>query len=875
MKNYYPGIPADFKVEIATALAKFSFCLEKDLLRGSLFSRPDGSAIIVDYNICDTNFPFHYSDYTKEQNALTHLHKSVYRLAIDDPDELEDEVETLQSLLGKGFESVDEREIRTFGQNRYKQAIDPTLPESYFENAFLEIYGQEKFCYISREVPLIDIKGHTRYVDYYIERKGGNIAVGKNGETYHHPQLVGKEKYRRQLLKQNSIVAYGDKVFRWSLESMKFADRFHEEIRVFLGSSENFIRSQNVSLNRNFGLYNFQEDSLTTLRNSRNNGQDSALVVLPTGTGKTEILVEEVFEQLRVNSSARILIIAPTRNLRAQLERVVRTRIVVPTGCKIGNDPASDRIVVQTYSWLCRHFREFSQDYFNYIAVDEAHHAMAPTLEKAIHHFKPGFILGMTATDQRLDKKRLENVFGKYETNLSLEEAIEQNFLSPIRVFRIKTGIDLSEVRFNGRDYVASDLQRRIKVPSRDQLIVDVLEKYFGNSKIGFKSGLIFCVSIDHANSIAKRLNDAGFSAIAVSGQERKSDEYIKKYETGEIQFLTTCSLLSEGWDSPRTSIIVMARPTMSKVLYTQQIGRGTRLYPGKEALIIIDVVDNYGAIGPIKNAPWSIHAIFGCSFYLPWHNPLNPGDTGNELETIISLHEETREIEEINIFTFERVYPDHIGVEQLARELFVATDTVNNWIKNKKIRPDVTIPFGKSELRYFAKASIEAIRKSLGLKKHDETTIYEDFFEFLEERDYSLSYKMVMMLSFLKLADDMGECNLDELTEEFKAFYIDRLSQNIRVDKKSCPFSLEMLKDNDSIKKSILRNPFEKFERKRFMYHCKDLNRISFSSILWSRLNLQVDLKRIKDQMIADLQNYYLDLDGITNLDYWQDRWL
>jgi hypothetical protein len=450
-------------------------------------------------------------------------------------------------------------------------------------------------------------------------------------------------------------------------------------------------------------------------------------------------------------------------------------------------------------------------------------------------------------------------------------------------VFLFKTGIaDLSEIRYNGKDYVVSDLQKNLIVPSRDQLIVDVLKKYFINqesyeinehfgslNKIQFKSGLIFCVSVAHAESLAKRMSEQGISAKAVSGKDKKSMEYIKEYENEQIQFLCTCSLLTEGWDSPRTSIILMARPTMSKALYLQQLGRGTRKFLGKEALYVIDVVDNYGPF----NIPWSCHGIFGIDRYVPWANILKNPEVKYEFDPeeliLAGLYEEERAIEKINIFTFEKEYPDYINVEQLARELFISTGTLKSWIGKGDVKPDIEIPFGRRSLQYFRPDIVLEIIEKKDFKKHDEKTIYEDFFEFLEQGDYSFSYKIIFMLSFLKCMDHMGECNFDNLVELYSSFYLDRHGKSLRVDRLNCPLdNPDITKDKNVIKASILANPFEKFERKRFMYHCKDLNRIAFSFNLWQRINNDSDIRKIQNKMTEDLEDYYKNLDGIPNMD-------
>ncbi|MEA1922341.1 MAG: DEAD/DEAH box helicase family protein [Pseudomonadota bacterium] len=597
-------------------------------------------------------------------------------------------------------------------------------------------------------------------------------------------------------------------------------------------------------------------------------------MVHPTGTGKTQILLSELEKVFASNRNAKVLVLAPSRALCRQLTDVLRGNIRTGREMTVGSAVDSS-IIVRTYAWISRHYREFDKEYFAYITIDEAHHAVAPTVCMAIKYFTPGYLLGLTATDKRSDKQDLSTVFGEYETAFTLKEAITQGLLAPIKAFRVHSNIDLSEIRFNGKDYVNSDLERSVIVPSRNQLIADVLLKYFGSSGVAGKSGLVFCVTVAHAKAMARCLRKSGFSAQAVSGQDNQSEKHIAAYQEGEIQFLTTCSLLTEGWDSPRTSIIVMARPTMSKVLYTQQIGRGTRRFQGKEALFVVDVVDNYGYLGGVLNQPWSIHSLLGISQYKDFADILNPQQSGGaEEQVLVSVHEQERSIQEINIFTFEEKYPDHLSDEQLARELFVSTSTVKSWVKKGKITPEVTIPFGRGMLHYFSPDRLDEIRSNLGLSKHDDSTILSDLNTFLENGDYAFSYKMIMLLNMLNLVDNAGECDLDRLVDEYIVWYRSRIDQGLPIDRERCPYDTAHLEDTGYVRKNLLSNPFEKFERKRFMHYCKDLNRISFANILWEQINGADEKQRIKTLMFNDLEKYYATLGGLGDVEHWREVW-
>ena len=864
---------------IAEVVEPFGLKYDRSLMRGVLFSRHDGVGLVIDHNICDSRFGFEYAFYSDEQNELMFEFKRLYRTLVDSSADLPELGSLMRTLFEPGHQPPDCAPVG--GANRELTSIDPTLPEAHFEQAFIDVYGRESLDYLSREYPVIDLGGHNRYVDYYLERESGNIAIEKNGVTYHHPQLIGKERYLGQLMKQNSLLAQETKVYRWALENIRFKERFHDDLRRYLGDVRNFKSPPKLSVSRRFRLMPHQGDALSSIRQARAAGEKAALVVLPTGTGKTEILIAD-YAWLRSELggfSARGLMLVPQLQLKNDMIKAFQKRLAdyghPGTDISVG-DSIDSTVLIQTYSWAIRNMHRFEPEEFAYIGIDEAHHAVAPALRKLIQRFNPSFMLGLTATDQRLDEAKLEDVFGKYESKLTLVEAIKTGLLCPIKAFRLESNVDLTEVRFNGRDFVNADLGKSVLVPSRNALIVDVVQRYFVESELEPKSGLIFCVNVKHAEAIAAEMRARGISAESVSGIDRSSAVKIEKYQSGELQFLATCSLLSEGWDSPRTSVIVMARPTMSKVLYTQQLGRGTRKYAGKSALYVIDVVDNYGAQG--TNRPWSLHAILGCSTYKPWANPLEPTTAMVREETVLAgLYESERAVREIDIFTFEYKYPNFLSDEQLARELFVSTDTLRNWVKKGRLTPSVTLPFGRKSLNFYDPAEVEQIRQALGLKVHDESTQYEDFFDFLEARDYSRSYKMVMMLSLLALIDEHGECDLDKLSSSYAGFYQDRIRAGLPADRPARGAKEEQLEawlDLDEAKRNLLRNPFEKFERKRFLYQCKDLNKIAFSTALWKRLTSSDDIGRIRAQMFDDLTSYYENLGGLLDREQLRKDW-
>lgn len=575
----------------------------------------------------------------------------------------------------------------------------------------------------------------------------------------------------------------------------------------------------------------------------------ASLIVLPTAAGKSKIVEEDLREFAKNKHDFKGLILVPGINILA--DWIQRIHNSLPK--------LEDKIDIRTYAYMARHYTELSSDYYNYLVVDEAHHAVAPILKRVIQYYNTDFTIGLTATDQRPDKKKLETVFGTYSTSLSLKEAMEKGIVAKANVYRIETNIDLSKVRFNGKDYVNADLEKRIRVTSRNELIVDVLKEYFTTGEASLRQGVIFCVNVAHANEMARLLNKAGIVASSYTGQTKNPESVMKDFKNKKIRFLCTCNMISEGWDYPELGILVMARPTLSKVLYLQQIGRGLRKTDTKKNVIVIDVVDEYGAMIKACN----MHTIFANPYYVPFGDITKIDYAPGDMLVIDGIEERIERITEVDINTFEDKYGDYLSQEQLAREYFVNTGTVTSWIKKGKIKPSVEYKFGSKSLYLFSPDDVEKYRNELGIKEHNNETIKQDFFDFLEERDYSLSYKMPFLLAFIKNVNTIGDAKIDDVLNDYIAFYQDRIDRGLQVDRSTCPYNETMLQDRKAICRNMLTNPFEKFERKRFLYYSKDLSIIAMNHALYSKMNKE-DWDRVKSQMQEDLQHYYSDMGGI-----------
>ena len=799
--------------------------------------------VIIDEDICVHNPEkpvFSYMLITDKQNNYMHQFKRVFRFL----GYVQSEVER---YLSKDEITMPMDYMITVG-DRGEQA-DASPLELHFEQSFTNAYGINALKFLSREYGICDENGKNYFLDYLVRTRNGKYAVEENGVTYHHPQIIGEEKYKYQLRKQNTCALWGIKLFRFSTEDCAFENRIEDDIKQYFGKDTSEFVDDGLKIDRKVELYEHQTVSLQEIQKRREAGIKAFLIVLPTAAGKSKIVEEDLREFAKSRQDFKGIILVPGVNILADWEDRIRTSL----------PELKDKIEIKTYAYMARHYADVQPDYYNYLVVDEAHHAVAPVLKRVIQYFNTEFTIGLTATDQRPDKKKLETVFGTYSTSLSLKEAMEKEVVAKANVYRIETNIDLSQVRFNGKDYVNADLEKRVRVTSRNELIVNVLEEYFTSGEAGLRQGVIFCVNVNHANEMAKLLNNAGMTAASYTGQTKNSTELMEDFKQKRIRFLCACNMISEGWDYPELGILVMARPTLSKVLYLQQIGRGLRKTDVKKNVIVIDVVDEYGAMVKACN----MHSIFANPYYVPFGDITKTDYEPGDMVIIDGIEERIERITEVDINSFEDKYGNYLSQEQVAREYFVSTGTVTSWIKKGKITPSVEYKFGSKSLYLFSPDDVEKYRKDLDIKEHNDNTIKQDFFDFLEERDYSLSYKMPFMLAVVKYIDSIGDAKIDDVLDDYIAFYQDRLRRGLQVDRSSCPYNEEMLKDRKAICRNMLTNPFEKFERKRFLYYSKDLSVISMNHALYSQMEAE-DWNRVRTQLQEDLKNYYSEMGGI-----------
>jgi len=348
-----------------------------------------------------------------------------------------------------------------------------------------------------------------------------------------------------------------------------------------------------------FRLRDYQKECLESILVRYRAGVRRQLTCLPTGSGKTVIFAEfpRYFKMKK-----QMLVLAHRKELLDQacdkIRRANQSLCVSVDQAGRSADADCD-VVVASVPTLGRtgskRLQRLDPDRFFLIVIDEAHHATADTYRRVLDYFgvfapeTRKLLVGFTATPKRGDGLGLDAVFEEIVFSKSLPEMIKTGFLSPVAGYRVETEIDLSRVKTRMGDFVASQLSRAVNVVERNDMIVKVFRSHLEGKKT-----LCFCVDVAHAHSLAAAFNQQGIAAAAVSGDMDPSAraKALEDFHSGRIQLLTNCMVLTEGYDEPTVEGIILARPTKSSLLYTQMIGRGTRLFPGKENVTIVDIVD-------------------------------------------------------------------------------------------------------------------------------------------------------------------------------------------------------------------------------------------------------------------------------------------
>ena len=332
-------------------------------------------------------------------------------------------------------------------------------------------------------------------------------------------------------------------------------------------------------------LRKYQLESKQAVLKEWEDGNKRTLLVLPTGCGKT-IVFSSIAGEL-AGKGETVLTLAHREELLTQaMDKQYSVTGIMPSLEKADSScmAAYSQLVVGSVQTLCRQKRleRFPKDYFSTIIIDEAHHALSDSYKNILEYFDQAKVLGVTATPDRADKKQLSKVFDSLAYEYSMRDAIKEGYLAPIKCQTIPLKIDISNVHTKMGDYDSNELVSALG-PYLEE-IADHMKEYCRG-----KHTVVFLPLVAISQRFAEILNSKGFHAIEVNGSSENRSEILEDFSAGKYDVICNAMLLTEGWDCPCVDCIIVLRPTQSRALYQQMVGRGTRLCEGKDHLLLLD----------------------------------------------------------------------------------------------------------------------------------------------------------------------------------------------------------------------------------------------------------------------------------------------
>ncbi|AVN60994.1 DEAD/DEAH box helicase family protein [Mesoplasma florum] len=386
----------------------------------------------------------------------------------------------------------------------------------------------------------------------------------------------------------------------WNEEFVDFSDEFERDLLIqkIKENQQAVVQSKIELLSNNLTkkyLYKFQKEIIDKLSYRRHINKNKNLVIMATGTGKTLVSAFDYKRQTeQAKKDLKILFLAHQREIVDQAIKTYRHVLennqfgeVMYDGSINSDKPTHLFATIQT---LSTRLDKFKPNDFDIIVYDEAHHIAANTFDKVFNYFKPQQILGLTATPEREDNKDIKSYFDdEYATELRLWDAIDQKLLCPFDYYCI----DDSNTNLQGVDLNSDkDIFKVVNTDSRNELLFKTIEKYLGI--YARPTALIFCVTVEHAINISNYLNSKNLKAEALTSQNTKDRKRIlHEFSTGRINYLCVVNIFNEGVDIPEINTIILLRPTNSKTVYLQQLGRGLRKTELKNKLEVYDLISN------------------------------------------------------------------------------------------------------------------------------------------------------------------------------------------------------------------------------------------------------------------------------------------
>ena len=436
---------------------------------------------------------------------------------------------------------------------------------------------------------------HAKF--YLFEHEGKQVLISGSSNLTHNALKINYEwnikltsTHNGELIQATKkefekIWAKSDVLTTEKIDS--YARKRQKTIRVDQIREEEIAEYQITSIEPN----KMQKEALKGLQAIRDSGKKKSLVISATGTGKTYL---SAFDVQQFEPKRMLFIVHREQILQKSLKDFQKVLQFPESEGLIyhsGADLTGKKYVFATIQTLSRdyHLNLFSEDYFDYILIDEVHKAGADSYKKVMAHFNPEFFLGMTATPERTDG---QNIYELFDYNIAyeirLQDALDNDMLCPFIYFGVK------DIEIDGRLIDEKTNITNLTSPERVKHILQKID-FYGVSG-GKVKGLIFCSSKQEAHELTLKLNQNGKACRALTGDDNieTRNEVVSQLEKGELEYILTVDIFNEGIDIPSVNQVVMLRNTQSSIVFVQQLGRGLRKHESKEYVTIIDFIGNY-----------------------------------------------------------------------------------------------------------------------------------------------------------------------------------------------------------------------------------------------------------------------------------------
>ena len=514
-----------------------------------------------------------------------------------------DEIEWLVSFIKWSGLRIILEELRNFTERGGRLKVITT---SYMEATDYKAL-QELSQLPNTEIRVSLDKDRTRLhaKAYLFKRKTGFSTAYIGSSNLSNPALTSGLEWNLKVTERDSfdIIRKFEATFEgyWNDEEFKSLSDDGEEnwSKVRHSLTKDKVAETNEQYFLDIRPYHYQQEILDELEVERTvHGHMKNLVVAATGVGKTVISAFDFKRYLQQKPNAKLLFIAHREEI---LKQSMHTFRAILKDANFGEmfvgrfEPTSfDQLFMSIQSWNSRKMIDkTSTDFYDFIIVDEFHHATAPTYRSLLEYYEPSILLGLTATPERMDNQNVLSYFDdRIATEMRLTEAIDRKLLSPFHYFCVTDNVDLSAIKWSRRGYDTGELTNvYTSNDRRSDLIIQSINKYV--TDLNQVIALGFCVSVEHAKYMAAYFNTKQIPSIALHGESSDEERNTakKKLVSGEIKFIFVVDLYNEGIDIPEVNTVLFLRPTESLTVFLQQLGRGLRLADNKECLTVLDFV--------------------------------------------------------------------------------------------------------------------------------------------------------------------------------------------------------------------------------------------------------------------------------------------